>query len=585
MKLYDVETKPRNYVPNEICLVVATDQPVPPARLYDAVRAALNPLIARVLEAGDARPRNQDALERDLTPTLLRERHKRGDPRRQVTLQPLTRRGGDQQPAPAPYIQLPVQEGETRTLLFYTLQAAPPGGGEDGYEGLVGVVRELTLLLNRYAPRWKLPRLDDVEFRVRSVGPNWLGVAGPHSCGGPGSIPVAAQAGDARLHAEVDSVAFEKMRQARATEADVVVAVLDTRPSEKDLRRVIDKPLNPRLTEVASHVLREAALPMSEAYFQGLPEVDPNLSADPDDARRDFRLPISDHGLFVAGIIADFVPVTHIHLYRVLNEVGTGDLLSLVTTLCSLPELYLKDQPKRRLVVNLSLFIDVPAGDRRLRRWLPETQRAPRTLRNRWEAACRVLDPLDASLRDVIEWLTRGYPEQLLIVAAAGNDFRGGQGNRPPTRPPAAYEGVLGVAAVNTRTKPALYSNKADVGGPRNGVAIYGGEAHIDLGNPTGEMQVDESAPPKAPIDAVVGIYSAERYPNGDRNKSGLAYWSGTSFATPFAAGIAAQVWAANPGLSAEEVLATVIGFGALLGSPADPDGLLDAPTISLKQV
>lgn len=141
------------------------------------------------------------------------------------------------------------------------------------------------------------------------------------------------------------------------------------------------------------------------------------------------------------------------------------------------------------------------------------------------------------------------------------------------------------MAAVNTRTKPALYSNKADVGGPRNGVAIYGGEAHIDLGNPTGEMQVDESAPPKAPIDAVVGIYSAERYPNGDRNKSGLAYWSGTSFATPFAAGIAAQVWAANPGLSAEEVLATVIGFGALLGSPADPDGLLDAPTISLKQV
>ncbi len=588
MNPYDVEQKPINYVPNEICVVVSTQQPVPPARLYEAVRRTLNPLIAQVLEADYPKPRDQDRLQRDLTPTMLRQRHKRGDSRRQVTLEPLHRLDRvDQDPVLRPYLQLPVADGETRTLLFYAIHAPRPDGQSDRYDGRVGVVRELVLLLNRHAPRWQTPGMDDVAFRVRSVGPNWLGVSGPHSCGGPGSVPTPVRAGEGRLHAEVDSAAYEAMRASHKSDAEIVVAVLDTRPSDADLDRAARANLNPRLTEVAAHALKEAALPMSEAYFVGLPEIDPNYNADPDAATRDFRIPISDHGLFVAGLIADFVPVPNIHLYRVLNQYGTGDLYSLVTTLCSLPDIYLKDQPRRRLVVNLSLFIDVPAGDRRLSRWLPNSHRAPRQLMNRWEAACRVLGPLDASLRDVIDWLTRSYPDQILIVAAAGNDFRGGPGSRPLTRPPAAYEGVLGVAAVNTAAKPSLYSNKADVGGPRNGVAIYGGDAHIDLGNPTGELQVDESAPPKPPIDAVVGIYSAERYPDlaHTRNTTGLAYWSGTSFATPFVAGIAAQTWAANPGLAAHQVLTTVVGFGALLGNAADPDGPLDAPTIFLKQV
>ncbi|MCW5882805.1 MAG: S8 family serine peptidase [Anaerolineae bacterium] len=586
MKSYDVEQKPINYVPNEVCVVVATEQPVPPARLYEAVRRTLNPLIAQVLEAERPRSRDQDRLQRDLTPTLLRQRHKRGDSRRQVTLEPLRRLDRvDQGTALRPYLPLPVADGETRTLLFYAIQAPRPDGQRDDYVGRVGVVRELVLLLNRHAPRWQPPAVDDVAFRVRSVGPNWLGVGGPHSCGGPGSSPAPIRPGDTRLHAEVDSAAYQGAVASQASGGDVVVAVLDTRPSNDALERAANAKRNPRLTEVASHVLSEATLPMSEAYFAGLPEVDPNYNADPDDATRDFHIPISDHGLFVAGIIADFVPASNIHLYRVLNEYGTGDLYSLATTLCSLPDIYLKDRPHRRLVVNLSLFIDVPAGDRRLKRWLPNSHRAPRQMLSRWEATCRLLDPLDASLHDVIDWLTRSYPGQILIVAAAGNDFRGGQGNRPQTRPPAAYEGVLGVAAVNADAQPSLYSNKADIGGPRNGVAIYGGDAHIDLGNPVGELQVDESAPPKPPIDAVVGIYSAQHFPDGAPNRTGLAYWSGTSFATPFATGIAARTWAANPGMTAHQVLTTVVGFGALLGNAADPDGPLDAPTIFLKQV
>lgn len=580
-----VQPKPLNYVPNEVCVVVSTRESVPPARLYEMVRATLNPIIASVLETPGGGGKYGTPLDQDLDPTLLRRRHKRGNPQRQVQLLPLRRPTiGDQQPMP-PFLQLPLSADETRTLLFYAIQSPPPPGQAESYAGQVGVVRELCLLLNRYALRRTAPDTGDPPFRVRSVGPNWLGIVAPHSCGGPGSAPAPIRPGDERLDTKVDSAAFESMAKAQPASDDVVVVALDTRPSDEDLQRAVTQGLNPRLADVAGHLLKEAALPLPEAYFAGLPEIDPNYNANPDNAQHDFKIPISDHGLFVAGILSGFVPLSNIHVYRVLNRYGMGDLLSLAYTLCNLPQLYLTDRPNRRLVVNLSLFVDVPSGDRKLSRWLPKSYAAPRGLVTRWETACQVLNLLDDSLHDVIEWLVTSYPRQLLIVAAAGNDFRGGPATRPQTRPPAVYEGVLGVGAVNNQAQPSLFSNKADVWPLHNGVAIFGGDAVIDLNNPDGELQVDESGGPRAPVDAVVGIFSAETYPDGTPNTEGLAYWSGTSFATPFTAGIAAQVWAAKPALTADEVMQTVVGFGAPIGDPTDPDGPLDAPTIRLTQV
>ncbi|MEC3982620.1 type VII secretion-associated serine protease mycosin [Amycolatopsis sp. H20-H5] len=137
-------------------------------------------------------------------------------------------------------------------------------------------------------------------------------------------------------------------------------------------------------------------------------------------------------------------------------------------------------------------------------------------------------------IRDAVRY---AQSKDALIVAAAGNR----QENAPGSASyPAAYEGVLGVGAI-------------DISGARDSGSQVGGF-------------VDLVAPGK-------DVVAAARV-------AGHEYWDGTSFAAPFVSGAAALVRSAWPKLTAPQVAQRLVATASLArggqGSPAYGAGVVD---------
>lgn len=115
----------------------------------------------------------------------------------------------------------------------------------------------------------------------------------------------------------------------------------------------------------------------------------------------------------------------------------------------------------------------------------------------------------DRVVRDAIAF---ARSRDALVIAAVGNDQSDGRSGLPSY--PAAYDGVLGVGAI-------------DIDGKRLSGSQVG--SYVDLTAPGGNVV-------------------------GSARRGGHNYYSGTSFATPFVAGTAALVRAAMPRLNAQEV-------------------------------
>ena len=275
-----------------------------------------------------------------------------------------------------------------------------------------------------------------------------------------------------------------------------------------------------------------------------------------------------DHGLFGAGIVYDIAWAAEIHLIRVLGDTGVGDLLALTHALSQLPALLLSgENAGKRLIVNLSLMLDIPPSEHLLSLWFPRTSASLPALRRRWSDVCRTLTLLQSSIVEVIDWLGE---QGALVVAAAGNDNLGAT-VRPEPRLPARHESVLSVAAVDMTRQPAGFSNRGDAPGFGNGLAVLGGNAALAGGG--GPPQISRGGDGQP--DAVVGIFSADELPLGaGKNETGWAYWVGTSFATPIISAIAARVWCVNPHLTPDEVKAAVHAFAT------SPEGALDCSAV-----
>jgi thermitase len=131
-----------------------------------------------------------------------------------------------------------------------------------------------------------------------------------------------------------------------------------------------------------------------------------------------------------------------------------------------------------------------------------------------------------------------------LVIAGVGND-----GVNTDSFYPAAYPDVLGVAAIDQDRAPAPFTNSGPV--------------------------VDVAAPG---VD-IISTYNAD-YPG---NETGALYarFSGTSYAAPHVAGVAALVKARNPDITAERIAAriqkTAVDFGELGRDDAYGNGLLRA--------
>jgi hypothetical protein len=236
---------------------------------------------------------------------------------------------------------------------------------------------------------------------------------------------------------------------------------------------------------------------------------------------------MTDHGLFIAGIIHSIVPQADIHLVEVLNQYGVGDFTSFIRGLRTVRRVI--NKPERKLVINCSWMLEFPLDDNHCRHMGqlgdPDAE---------FERKVREFSKTDKSTSHALEVLFSqffGLGKQ--AIAAAGNDARTGDIERTKARYPAALKSVKGVGALpksleqnsNGKYRSSVFSNLSE--SPDNRGIVTRGVS--TLGGEEGEG------------NGVLGLYIGE-FPDGRRNESKWAWWSGTSFATPILTGAVASV-------------------------------------------
>jgi subtilisin family serine protease len=372
------------------------------------------------------------------------------------------------------------------------------------------------------------------EIKLESVSPNWL--ASPTKdwggTGGPGSIPVP-YAGDLPpaykfTIPEIDRLCDGIQEEDRGK--NVVVAILDTAPDASS----IEEAYKDWAGSGRVHGLIESLLQPGGRLTVH--------NATPEERRRmshvhllDHRYKMSDHGLFVAGIIHSIAPAAEIHLYEVLNESGVGDLKTIAD---GLRKAYGLTQDQH-MVVNCSLVLNFPRIDPLHPRRLGKRVRKMMPVFN-----MRGVKLLEWAKRQVqtIEWACQNlYQQGARVVAAAGNDRRR-RGVRPQADYPAAFDSVLGVGALKKdRLTPASYSNFSDRP-EKTGIITLGGEGGAKQG--------------------ILGIYLGDFPPEqigmtAPKNMDKWAWWAGTSFATPIMTGLtAAMLSTGNHGTTEQAISA-----------------------------
>ncbi len=140
----------------------------------------------------------------------------------------------------------------------------------------------------------------------------------------------------------------------------------------------------------------------------------------------------------------------------------------------------------------------------------------------------------DKTLQDAVSY---AQGKGALLIAAAGND------NRDDLFYPAAYGGVIGVAATDANDARASFSN-------------YG--SYVDVAAPG------------------VNVYSTmptyRFYKQGSGYKQNYDYMSGTSMAAPHVSGLAALLWSWRPSATADQIAAMIVNGAQDLGTPGwDP--------------
>jgi hypothetical protein len=228
-----------------------------------------------------------------------------------------------------------------------------------------------------------------------------------------------------------------------------------------------------------------------------------------------------------------------------------------------------KDLQGRKLVVNMSLTLNMPLGAEYLK---PNddlgmgrsilSYRPSFFMRLFCNIVCWIFErllglPCPGFCESWFERQTRPleyvcdliYALDSRVIAAAGNESK--KGARLRALYPAALDRVFGVGARARDGSPASYSNLADQ--PASvGITTLGGEPGARRGI----------------LGVYLGSFPEDNPPPPSENKYGLAWWCGTSFATPIITGITAAVLAslrtgtasALPGPRTEDAIAILYG-------------------------
>ncbi len=443
----------------------------------------------------------------------------------------------------------PISIADPKTSSYFSVLAIDlilPNRQQQGRGAAVPIIN----LLNRMLAREELV-IEGVM--ILTANPDWIGgITGDVIIkGGPGTGPRPARnvAIENALYSGYDNI-FADCDQRQHHGEGVTVAILDTAPTVETLTAVL------ATKDRACDLLRQ---------------LDPQLTIHnldqhaPHEGHRleDYNYPMSDHGLFVAGIVHSIAPQAKIHLIRVLNDYGVGNLAALLDGLRLAQEL----GANMPLVINCSLTLNVPPGQATnlTNIQVPHGHSLLEKLQGR-QACALVVDSV-FPLASICELLApnEDSPAKIVIVGAAGNDSLPlNRGNHRQAGYPAALDTVVGVGAIGVDGEPLKFSNNSDSNLSAQkieqaGLATFGGD-DASSGKP------------------VLGIYTAEYFPDfGGPNANGWAYWSGTSFAAPIISGIAALGLAC--GLPPNDVLSqifkaaqppTIPGLDTVIGDTLD---------------
>jgi hypothetical protein len=455
---------------------------------------------------------------------------------------------------------------------------------------------------------------------VQAVTPNWIASSGKSDTGGTGGpggepVPYTDTVRSKRIRYYFSGLVSKLKNEEKDPKRtnlygegeNVDVVILDTAPSGDDLvfaykelvllKRPAEKhPLLKSLLETDS-LLKLYHATLEERRRMG------NISLN----RHGYKM--TDHGLFIAGIINSIVPKATIHLIEVLNQFGAGDIETISRGLAKAFGIYRREQ--RKLVVNCSLCLDVPDLLKDFAyRESPDESIEPVEKEFEEELRKQMEDEMDQlkqenptadpkRLQEALRWLMhlRVMCERLgrvgcQIVAAAGNDSEkkaDGKRHAQSARYPAAYIKVIGVGALpkgdltGTRHEASSFSNLADKP-EQNGIMTLGGESGARkgvLGLYLGEFpEVSQETGPTTPPDdddllaQDEPMVQAEADPanaqlgwtqSPSNNKNGWAWWSGTSFATPIlTATIASVLSAPSPSRTTQDALGRLYSEGVI---------------------
>jgi hypothetical protein len=408
---------------------------------------------------------------------------------------------------------------------------------------------------------------------------------------------------------------------------DVNVFILDTLPPKETVKCWLERTDGHRLTEV----LKVATLYYAQDYnIEILPAV--QRPGHPEDlysrmvpfAKNAVGSPwalnlsedenISDHGVFIAGIIHSMVSSAKLHIIQVLNDGGAGTMRSLAQGLQVMGQI-MKDYPNVPAVVNLSVafcnpqqifidaidkgfeghiklwaeFLGITLSDDQLKLLTTvfpksdQTNQAEQTYKSdqtEQDKQRKAKEKLKASVTKNADDLFRQTVRPLeliyrlaqavatpntVFVAAAGND-----GGKLP-RYPASSQWIYGVgavgkkawAAVSPELSPTSYSNNPPDTQPLEGSWAFGGD-YDDKGS-------DKEAG---------GILSVSTV-----SSTGYAWWAGTSFATAAMSGtVARYIRSANPPPADSKASIDFLHKNGKHGRVFDRDGNDRGPLVDIKQ-